>query len=371
MSSPVVTPNMSLTEPGIGNTLSPAWAMLLNANFQTIDQHDHTSGQGVQIPPGGLNINSDLTFQGNNLTNLNSLIYNGTVTGTPAVLSMYTNGTDLFYKDSNGNPIQLTKSGGPNAGTGNIQGLPSTPIGGAGISWVNSSSTFKMLADDGTSGANVDSATLVLRYPGSYPTPAGNFVALQAPSSFTGGGYALTMPAGLPSGNNALISTATSGVQTFLPGGTVAQELRISGSALAWVNSSHDESSTSSSFTTTSTSFVDMGPNNMVTVTLTGRPVLVQLQSDQTSNISFLSTHLASGSGGTAVVAIYAGGTPIATYEIGNISGGNTVFVPPSAVSCIDTTSSPGSVTYTAVVKVGSGLTTFTAENVQIIAVEL
>lgn len=210
MPSPVITPNMSLTEPAIGSTLSPGWAMLLNNNFVTIDQHDHTPGNGVSIPPAGLNINSDLTFQRNNLLDLNSAVFGGSVVGTPSVLSIYSNGTDFFFKDISGNSIQLTKAGGPNAGTGNIQGLPSTPVGGAGISWVNGQSTFQFLVDAGTVGANIDAGTVILRYPGSYPTPAGtNFIALQVPPSISSG-YAITLPAVLP-GSQLLVQMGSTG----------------------------------------------------------------------------------------------------------------------------------------------------------------
>jgi hypothetical protein len=77
-------------------------------------------------------------------------VFAGAVSGTPSVLSLYSNGTDLFYKDVNGNAIRLTEAGGPTSGTGNIQGLPSNPTGDAGILWVNAQSTFQLLKDSGT-----------------------------------------------------------------------------------------------------------------------------------------------------------------------------------------------------------------------------
>jgi hypothetical protein len=198
----LVTPNMFLTQPTVGDTTggtsSSDYGPILNEDLSIIDTHNHTPGQGVQIPPSGLNINTNLSLQNNSLVNVNSIEYLGAVLGTPTILSTYTNGTDLFYKDVSGNSIQLTKAGGPNAGTGNIQNLPSTPIGGAGISWVNSTSTFQFLLDAGTVGANIESGSIVLRYPGSYPTPTGNFVALHVSSSLTSG-YNLTFPAALPS----------------------------------------------------------------------------------------------------------------------------------------------------------------------------
>lgn len=196
-------PNMGFPIPTVGVDPSPTWANDLNAALTIIGAHDHTSGNGVAITPAALNINSDLSIQSHNLTFINSLEFAAAIVGTPTVLTAYTNGTDLFYKDVNGVAIQLTKAGGPNAGTGNIQNLPSTPSGGAGISWVNAQSTFQFLSDAGTVGANVDAGTYILRYPGSYPTPSGNFIALKAPASLATG-FSITLPATTPASQSFL-----------------------------------------------------------------------------------------------------------------------------------------------------------------------
>lgn len=208
---------MGLTEPAIGVSLSPQWAQLLNADMGIIDEHNHTPGSGVQIPPSGLNINADLTFQGNNILALNSAVFNGAVAGTPANLSIYSDGTNLFFKDINGNAVQLTKNGGPNTSAGNIQGLPSTPTGGAGIQWINAQSTFNFSNDAGTGQASVDVASVTLRYPGTYPTPTGNYIQLQAPTTLATG-YAMTLPATLP---------AATGVLQVSSSGTVTNNIRI------------------------------------------------------------------------------------------------------------------------------------------------
>jgi hypothetical protein len=234
MSSPYITPNMFLTEPAVGSTLSPSWALLLNTDLGIIDQHNHTPGYGVQIPPSGLNINADLTFQDHNLLDLSSLVF-GTEPGSPANLSLYSNGTDLFYVDSTGHAIQLTLNHQPNTSTGNIQGLPSSPVGDAGISWVNAQSTFQFLQDSGSVGANIDVGTLVLRYPGSYPTPSGHYIALEAPSSLATG-YAFTFPSTLPPINNSFLSSSTAGTLSYIQAdGTI---LEVSGGILQIANGS-------------------------------------------------------------------------------------------------------------------------------------
>lgn len=188
-----MSPNMGMPIPGVGVTSGPDWAQDINASFGIVDAHNHCSGSGVQVPPCGLNINSDLTFLGNNATHVNSVVFS-TNSGSPANLGIYSNGTDLFYNDSSGTPIQITKSHGVNVSAGNIQNLPSTPTAGAGISWINSGNTFQFLQDSGVTGANIDTGSLIIRYPGSYPVPSGNYILLEAPSSLASQ-YALKLPA--------------------------------------------------------------------------------------------------------------------------------------------------------------------------------
>lgn len=324
MATPVITPSMGLTEPAVGATLAPGWAMLLNANFGILDQHNHTANQGVQIPPAGLNINTDLTMKGNNLIALNSAVFNGAVTGTPNFLSVYSNGTDLFYKDSGGNLIQLTKAGSPNAGTGNIQGLPSSPTAGAGISWVNGQSTFQMLLDAGTVGANVDMGTAILRYPGSYPTPAGNYIALQAPTSLATG-FALTLPGTLPSSNQAIILTDTSGGQTYLPLGSADQVLSVNsgGTALQYGNVP-GASIAAGTITGTQIATGTVEPGNISNIVLT-QPTTTF--SAFTVNTGFSST-FSSGtftSSGTTVTKFLVQGNGSGSFIQGNYGSGTGV----------------------------------------------
>ena len=66
MSNTTISPNMGLPVPVVGTDPGPDWANNINACLSVIDQHNHTSGQGVPIPSAGLNINSDLPFNNNN-----------------------------------------------------------------------------------------------------------------------------------------------------------------------------------------------------------------------------------------------------------------------------------------------------------------
>lgn len=216
MATNFLTPNMNLLVPVVGAELSPTWAQDLNTSLGTIDSHNHSSGQGVQINPSGININASLPFNGNSATGLSfvNITPQGTGIGTPTNASVYVSGVDFYFKDGGGNAIQLTKSGGPNAGIGNISGLPSTPSGGAGLAWLNSSSAFQFTQDSGSTGPSIDGGAYILRYGGSYPSPSGNAVVLAASSSLSGT-YQLTLPAALPGTSGAMLTFNTSGTGSF------------------------------------------------------------------------------------------------------------------------------------------------------------
>lgn len=102
-------PNMGLILPEVSVTLGPIWAQMLNTAANVTDNHDHSPGKGVKIKPSGLNINSDLTFGGNNATNMNSIEFLTTLTGTlTSISSIYSFGGDLWYNNGGGTPVQIT-----------------------------------------------------------------------------------------------------------------------------------------------------------------------------------------------------------------------------------------------------------------------
>ena len=71
----MATSFLNLTLPTVTVTLGPTWATQINAAFEVIDEHDHTSGKGVQIPTAGLNINDDLDFNDNAAQNIEFLSF--------------------------------------------------------------------------------------------------------------------------------------------------------------------------------------------------------------------------------------------------------------------------------------------------------
>lgn len=105
------TANMFLVLPTVSVTLGPEWANEVNAAFETVDAHDHSSGKGVSIKPSGLDISSDLDFQSNRAFNLKSSKYTdqvATLIGALNASSVYSKDGNLYYTNGSGVAIQIT-----------------------------------------------------------------------------------------------------------------------------------------------------------------------------------------------------------------------------------------------------------------------
>lgn len=196
MASSFLTPNMSLVVPVVGQEFGPSWASDLNSSLVIVDAHSHLPGSGVQITPAAININADLSFNSiNNAINLRSLRFavQGASLSLASDLScLYSSPSstgDLWFNDGSGNQIRITQSGTVAGSSGTITGLPS---GTASASYQSGSGTFQFQQATSTA-ANIDVGSLIVRYPGSYPTPSGNAIIIEAPSSLSSL-YALVLP---------------------------------------------------------------------------------------------------------------------------------------------------------------------------------
>ena len=121
----MTTTNMSLNEPSVGTTAGPTWATEVNENFTTIDQHDHTSGKGVQLTTSALNINADLEFNGNAATELKRLTIDSSATGSGTNYSVYQSGGNLFWYNGSGQAVQITDGSAVKTTGGSISGMSS------------------------------------------------------------------------------------------------------------------------------------------------------------------------------------------------------------------------------------------------------
>jgi hypothetical protein len=123
----------------------------------------------------------------------------------PSVLkTLYTYGSngEFYWNDGVGNKVQITSGGSVNATSSGISSGTATASFTAGVLVVDSATSIP---------GRIEAASYFLRYPGSYPSPSGNAVVLQAPSSISGV-VALTFPASYASANNTLLAVSTAGV---------------------------------------------------------------------------------------------------------------------------------------------------------------
>ncbi len=201
MANSTISPNMNLILPTVGVDPGPDWATNLNASLSIIDQHNHSSGSGVQITPNGLNISSDLSFQMNNALLLRASRYapqTSPLSGAADIGETYVAGVDLYYNDVNGNQIQITKNGNIAGTSGSIANL----VPPASVSYVSGDETF-VFQSNSTTAANIDAGSYVLRN-----LTSGSFGLTLAPPTLSSN-YTITLPA-IPS-SISLLTIDTSG----------------------------------------------------------------------------------------------------------------------------------------------------------------
>jgi hypothetical protein len=179
---------MSLPIPVVGQDPGPQYAIDLNTCLSLLDAHDHTPGNGTQITPSGLNINSDLTFNSYNATSVRSvrLLANTSPLAIATDLGcLYRSGVDLYYNDGNGNQVRITQSGGVGGTPGSIANLTSP----ASAAYVAANSTFVFQSAANTP-ANLDGASLLLRN-----LSANSKSLTLSPPNAMAGNYSITLPA--------------------------------------------------------------------------------------------------------------------------------------------------------------------------------
>ena len=331
---------MNLVVPVVGLEVGPDWANDLNASLIILDGHTHLPGSGVQITPSAININADLTFNSaNNAVALRSVRFKPQ--GAPLALvadvgCIYEAGLDLYYNDGAGNQIRITQSGSVAGSSGTITGLPS---GTASASFQSSTGTF--VFQQATSvAANLDVGSVIVRYPGSYPTPSGNAIILEAPSSLASQ-YALTLPA-LPAQTNVM-TLGTTGIISSTTWDAVGTSMTATGANAIRATMTKTVSNTAplggvmttpscGSFSTASLSLTPI-TNLSGTLTTAGKPIVLMIQSD--ANIS-----------GAFYSFSSAGGSPLfnIVYVIDGVSVGYSQY----GLTTLGTRFAPGSLNFVA-----------------------
>lgn len=152
-----ITSFMNLDLPAVQQTVGPEWAVKVNEAFDSVDEHDHSSGKGIKIKPGGLDINSELNFQNNRAANVGSL----KLTNLGAALSGATNTNvvqsvngDLYFTNNAGVAIQITSGGSIVSTPGSTTSLEVTSIN-SNLT-IAPASTFVVILVDTTASRTID-----------------------------------------------------------------------------------------------------------------------------------------------------------------------------------------------------------------------
>ena len=381
------TANMGLYQPVIGITQGPQYAIDLNKNFGFIDAHDHSQNKGVQITPSGMNISADLPFNGNNATAMRTARFTQlgvTPTGPSDYGCIYTvlglsGNYELCYRDTLGRAVQLTVGGSVNGSAGTISGMGGTS---AAAAYIVGSSLFQFQSGANLS-AKLDCGSLYIRNDGVTSSPA---LLLSAPTLT--GSYTLTLPP-LP-GSQKFMTLDGSGVMSapwsvdsstievasnvvrVKDQGIVTAKLADGNVTRTKLASVGQQISAAMNQAITSASYVSV-TNGTVTITTTGRPVVVCLITDPTAgasgffgsvsvintafanNVSYCSGSILIVRGAGTVVAAGSFGTnliaPVSNMEQ-SISG---------STGCVFGIDTPAAGTYTYTVKAACGQTQTTS----------
>lgn len=381
MTSTLPSANMNLPIPVVSEEPGPDYAADINNSLTIIDGHNHAPGSGVPVTPDGLNISSDLPFLNNNALSLRSVRF--TTQAAPLALAadlgcLYESGVDLYYNDGNGNQIRITQSGSVAGATGTITGLPSGTASAA-----FSAGTFIFNASTNT-GANIEGASFLLRN-----NSAGSHVLTLAPPLALGADYQVTLPS-LPGVTN-IMSMDTSGAMAASinvdnstlqltsntlavkdSGITTAKILDAAVTPAKMAALGQQVSSSTANFIGTSGSFTDI-TNATVTITVTGRPVRIEVMSDGSGTTSGITVNDVTGGTPASTFQLLRGATVVGTYTLSASLGAGGLFaftVPSSSMSFFDAGATAGTYTYKLQGKVLSG-NAFTFARAALVAYEI
>ena len=119
---------MGLTTSSVGVTAGPTWATNEQTNLTTLDNHDHTSGKGVQLGPSSLNINADLEFNQNSASELKNVIFDSSVTAATTSYSIFQSGGNLHWRNGSGTDVPITDGSAVKTTGGSISGMSADAI---------------------------------------------------------------------------------------------------------------------------------------------------------------------------------------------------------------------------------------------------
>ena len=365
------SPNMNLILSTVNVDSGLLWEQNLNASLTTVDGHNHTSGNGVQIPAAGLNINAALSFQNQQAINLQATTFQQQ--SSLATLNALFVGTDgnLYFNDGVGDPsIQMTLGGGVNATSSGITGS-----GGASAAFT----TGVLIVQSATNTpGNISGGSLLM----GNVVASSKFLTLSPPASM-GTNYTITLPPLSSLSTGTIVTTDGSGnLGTTTPDavGTsmtatganaiAASRTRATGSTVGVGGVAVDTVSSYSNATTLLTTVAS------VTITTSGRPVVVMLIAEDVLVSSGFSLTSTGSSNLFASFRLNQGSTGVGATTVGQAATSavlTSIVFPPSQIQFLDF---PAAGTYTYTIKASlslsaTGSPTLAGQNFSMTAYEL
>lgn len=353
---------MGLSIPVVGGDSGPAYGIYINNSLTLIDQHDHSSGKGVQITPAGMNISANLAMAGNNLITTRSVRFSAQTAAfsnasTSADIGcVYNVNGDLYFSDGSARQVQITTGGGVAGTPGAISNLTSP----ASASYVSGTPAFVFQSAANTA-ASLDGRNITLR------NSAANSKGMTiVPPSAMASDATVTLPA-VPGSTQFLTMDATGAM------GNVAVAAGITNSMIAAVNYVTSTSSGNfSSSATGSTSVMATGG----ALTTTGKPVMVMLSpvgGEGDAGTSYIGVSNTSNTGGLISAYFYLtrGTSLIGSWYVSSFVQGNALMqITTPAFSVFDVVGA-GAYSYSLLVRCASAAQTVYVNNFKIVAQEL
>jgi hypothetical protein len=199
----MASPNMNLIIPVPTQTLGPLYAQQIATCFDRIDSHNHTFGDGSQIPLSALSVSQALPMNNYPISNASYVSLAEQITAPTQGGSLYMQGGELYFRNGAGTfDIKMT-----NGATVNVPGT----AGFAGLlppaSATYSSSNFIFQSGTNIAG-NLDAASIKIRN----TNPSSNAITINAPNPLPAD-YSMTLPASNPL-TNSFLMVDSSGVIT-------------------------------------------------------------------------------------------------------------------------------------------------------------
>ena len=354
MANTIASPNMNLPIPIVGQATGADYALNVDACLMTLDSHDHASGSGVQITPAGLNINSDLPLNGNNLIDVRSVRFDSKSSFpviAPDLGCLFVIEDDLYFNDEAGNQIRITQAGAVTGASGTITGLPS----GTASAAYNAGAGEFTFESASNIGADLDAASIIVRE----KVLNGEGVTISAPTALAAS-YSLILPSALPAAQYFTTIDASGSIANPIPLALGIDTANIASNAITTAKITdanvtraklaavgQQVSGSSGSFSTTSTTGVSV-TNLTFSLTTSGRPVRLFLQSASgATNPAWGATS------GTATIIITRGGVAIDGGIAVHSSAVGGYFTP-QTVGCLDVVAA-GTYTYDVILKNSGG----------------